>query len=246
MPPLVTWLGALLMPSLASILVTFFALRFVSRMGLEGEISETLTQTQLSVEGRLALGGLIMAAIVLVTASALGWPLGAPTCVAAVLATCVVAWRDRGVPLQIAKGISWPVLPLVAGLFVIVEALQSAGALRLALAGLHAAANLSGSLGNLVVAFAVGLLSNGMNNLPVGLLSGTALQTSHEPSNLANAVLIGVDLGPNLSITGSLATLLWLIALRRENVKVTGWQFFKVGLVVMPTALLASILALHL
>jgi arsenical pump membrane protein len=58
-------------------------------------------------------------------------------------------------------------------------------------------------------------------------------------------VLIGVDLGPNLSVTGSLATILWLIALRREKVKVTGWQFLKVGLVVMPLALLASILVLR-
>jgi arsenical pump membrane protein len=245
-PPLLTWLGALLVPSVASILVTFLALRFVSRKGLEGEIGETLPQTQLSLEGRLALGGLIFAAIVLVTASALGWPLGAPTCAAAVIATCVVAWRDRNAPLQIVRGISWPVLPLVAGLFVIVEALQGAGALRLALAGLHAAENLGGAPGHLVVAFAVGLLSNGMNNLPVGLLSGTALQAAHAPASIANAVLIGVDLGPNLSITGSLATLLWLIALRREKVKITGGQFFKVGLVVMPIALLASILALDL
>jgi arsenical pump membrane protein len=244
MPPLLKWLGFFFVPSVVSILITFFALRHVSRKGLQGEITEMLPQSKLSMEGRLALGGLIMAAVVLVSASALGWPLGAPTCGAALFATAVVAWRDRSVHLQIARGVSWSVLPLVAGLFVIVEALQSAGGLRLAVAGLHAAANLGGMLGNLVTAFAVGLLSNGMNNLPVGLISGTAVQSVHEPANLANAVLIGVDLGPNLSVTGSLATILWLIALRRENVKVTGWQFFKVGLVVMPLALFMSILAL--
>jgi len=245
MPPLMKWLGFFLVPSFVSILMTFLALRFVSRKGLQGEISETLSQTKLSIEGRLALAGLIMAAVVLVGASALGWPLGAPTCGAALLATAVVAWRDRSTPLQIIRGVSWSVLPLVAGLFVIVEALQSAGGLRLAVAGLHAVAHLGGVLSNLATAFAVGLLSNGMNNLPVGLIGGTAVQVAHEPGNLANAVLIGVDLGPNLSVTGSLATILWLIALRREKVKITGWQFFKVGLVVMPIALLGSILALR-
>jgi arsenical pump membrane protein len=162
------------------------------------------------------------------------------------LATTVVAWRDRKAPLHITMGVSWSVLPLVAGLFILVEALQSAGGLRLAVAGLHAVANMGGVLSNLVTAFAVGLLSNGMNNLPVGLISGTAVQSAHEHVNLANAVLIGVDLGPNLSVTGSLATILWLIALRRENIKITGWQFFKVGLVVMPTALFGSILALSI
>jgi arsenical pump membrane protein len=242
MPPLMKWLGFFLVPSLVSIVLTFVALRFVSRRGLEGEIGENLSRTRLSIEGRLALGGLIMAAVVLVSASALGWPLGAPTCGAAILATGVVAWRDRKAPLQIAKGVSWSVLPLVAGLFVIVEALQGAGGLRLAVAGLNAVASLGGFLSNVVTAFAVGLLSNGMNNLPVGLISGTAVQSAQ--GNLANAVLIGVDLGPNLSVTGSLATILWLIALRREGVKITGWQFFKVGLVVMPIALLGSILAL--
>jgi arsenical pump membrane protein len=51
-----------------------------------------------------------------------------------------------------------------------------------------------------------------------------------------------VDLGPNLSVTGSLATILWLIALRREGEQIGAWQFLKVGLLVMPPALLLSAL----
>jgi arsenical pump membrane protein len=50
-----------------------------------------------------------------------------------------------------------------------------------------------------------------------------------------------VDLGPNLSVTGSLATILWLIALRREGLDVSGWTFLKVGVVAMPVALLLAI-----
>jgi arsenical pump membrane protein len=56
--------------------------------------------------------------------------------------------------------------------------------------------------------------------------------------------LIGVDLGPNLSVTGSLATILWLIALRREGVETTPWQFLKAGMIVMPIALLLSLFLL--
>jgi len=59
-------------------------------------------------------------------------------------------------------------------------------------------------------------------------------------------VLIGVNLGPNLSVTGSLATILWLIALRRDGVEITRWQFFKTGMIVMPFALMLSIVALWL
>jgi arsenical pump membrane protein len=83
-----------------------------------------------------------------------------------------------------------------------------------------------------------------MNNLPVGLISAAAIQTGHESGILAHAILIGVDLGPNLSVTGSLATILWLIALRRENVHISAWEFFKVGVLVMPLTLIASVLLL--
>jgi arsenical pump membrane protein len=83
-----------------------------------------------------------------------------------------------------------------------------------------------------------------MNNLPAGLAAGTALRQMGEHGVVAHAVLIGVDLGPNLSVTGSLATILWLIALRRENAEITGWEFLKIGLVAMPVALGLALLAL--
>jgi len=92
-------------------------------------------------------------------------------------------------------------------------------------------------VGKLAAGFAVALLSNGMNNLPVGLASSSALRHTHLTGTIQHAVLIGVELGPNLSVTGSLATILWLIVLRREGVEITGWEFIKTGMIVMPIAL---------
>jgi len=60
------------------------------------------------------------------------------------------------------------------------------------------------------------------------------------------SLLIGEDLGPNLSVTGSLATILWLIVLRREGIIVSAREFFKLGAIVMFPALLASLLVLFL
>jgi arsenical pump membrane protein len=98
----------------------------------------------------------------------------------------------------------------------------------------------------MVVGFAVGVGNNVVNNLPLGLIAGGTIQAAHVKGLLANAVLIGVDLGPNLSVTGSLATILWLTALRREGVEVSAWSFLKLGILVMPPALLLSLGALLL
>jgi arsenical pump membrane protein len=141
--------------------------------------------------------------------------------------------------------VAWGVPPLVAGLFIIVEALNRAGMLRLMRAGLTWLAAAHGEAGKFGGGFGVALLSNGMNNLPSGLVVGTALQQMGQHGLLAHAVLIGVDLGPNLSVTGSLATILWLIALRRENAEITGWEFLKIGVVAMPVALGLALLALR-
>ena len=70
------------------------------------------------------------------------------------------------------------------------------------------------------------MANNLVNNLPLGLIAGGTLQAAHAQGLIAHAGLIGVDLGPNLSITGSLATILWLLALRKEKLDVSFWDFF--------------------
>ena len=248
MPALGSWLRTFLLPSIGSILVTLAVLWWISREDLEHEPNDGGEGLQLSPGGKLALAGLLLACAALLGASAVGMDLGGPTCIAAFAAMLLVGSKDRGAPLRVIKGVSWSVLPLVAGLFVIVEAVEPTGLLRAGAKGLESLAHLPGIAGNISAGFSVGLLSNAMNNLPVGLMSGAAVQAathlSKLPGSLRSAVLIGVDLGPNLSVTGSLATILWLIALRREKVAIGGWEFFRAGLVAMPLALLVSLLLL--
>ncbi len=244
-PPLFEWLGIFMMPSVAAILLTYLCLRWHARKQLRGRIVGSEDPAPLSTEGKLALAGLLLAAAALIVSSAFGLPLGAPTCGAAILALIVVRARNRHILGSVARGVSWSVLPLVAGLFVIVEAMHDAGLLRACLAGLQFLTSVPTWVAKGAAAFSVALMSNGMNNLPVGLISGAAIRNAHEGGIVAHALLIGVDLGPNLSVTGSLATILWLIALRREKVEITAWRFFKIGLLAMPTALIASLLLLR-
>jgi arsenical pump membrane protein len=246
LPPLLPWLRTFLLPSVCSILATYGALRWVVRKELKGSVENGGELERLSATGHFAAWGIIATGAALIVASAFGLDLGLPTCLSAVI--CVLAaTRAKGPAIaEVAKGVSWSVLPLVAGLFVLVESLNRAGALRDVSNALQWCAGLPQMAGGLSVSFGVAALSNVMNNLPAGLLAGGALQNSHLSQQIRNAVLIGVDIGPNLSVTGSLATVLWLIALRREGEQIDGKHFLKVGLLVMPPALLLSTVAVSL
>jgi arsenical pump membrane protein len=243
LPPLAPWLRVFLVPSLCSIFATYVALRWVVREDLKGKVEDGITVGKLSGEGRSAAWGIAGTGAVLIAASAFGLELGLPTCVAAIIAVCIATRARVRVLGEIAKSVSWSVLPLVAGLFVLVEALDRAGALHDVGSVLRRCAELPRMAGGLAAAFGIAGLSNLMNNLPSGLLAGGALRAVNVPASIRDAVLIGVDLGPNLSVTGSLATVLWLIALRREGEQISGWQFLKVGCIVMPPALLLSAIA---
>ncbi len=244
MPTLANWLRVFLLPSVMSIIVTYLILYFKYRQEISANICDVQHTAGLNEGGKAALAGIVISAAVLLVASGMGWQLGAPTCVVGVLAVLLVTLRDRRAAQKVVRGVSWSIVPLVAGLFMIVEALNRGGLLRMAGRGLGWAAVQPAIVGKLAAGFAVALLSNGMNNLPVGLASGSALRHAHLGDAIQHAVLIGVDLGPNLSVTGSLATILWLIVLRREGVEITGWQFLKAGMIVMPIALFLSLLVL--
>jgi len=241
MPPLGRWLLSFGLPSLLSIASTYAVMRLVFRKDLNATIEETVEARELDGNGRMVLVGLGLMIAVLLTASALNKDLGLPTCLAALVITAVVSIKARNNPLKLAKEISWGTLALVAGLFIMVDAIESIGGLKYTQAALHWAEGLAPAVGALVTSFSVGIANNLLNNLPLGLIAGSTLQAAHAKGLLADAVLIGVDLGPNLSVTGSLATILWLIALRKEKLDVSFWDFLKVGVVAMPVAMLASI-----
>jgi arsenical pump membrane protein len=156
--------------------------------------------------------------------------------------TCaLVLALNRQSPLPLLDGISWSVLPLVAGLFVLVEALVRTGIIAELTGALQSSIARSPAQTVWWAGAVTAIAGNIANNLPVGLIAGSMSDASNLPRTVLAAMLIGVDVGPNLSITGSLATLLWLVALRREGINITAWRFLWIGLLVMPPALAASI-----
>ena len=240
MPPLGAWMAAFALPSLASILVTFAVLRFTQRARIAGSCECDVERAPLSNGGRLAIAGIVLTAVLLLIVSALDVELGLPTALAGIATAVIVSLLAGRSPWTLARHVSWGVLPLVAGLFVLVEALDRTGVIAWIAGGLRdmlvdptRAAAVSGT----TLAF----VSNLMNNLPAGLIASSAIAQAQPPQIVTDALLIGVDLGPNLSVTGSLATILWLQAIRREGEDVSFLAFLKVGAVAMPLALVAAL-----
>jgi len=243
MPPLLQWLPAYLLPSALSIAATYLVLRWSQRGALHQQIAKDVPVPTLTAGGKTAAVGISSTAVALLVASALDVQLGLPTAIAGTVTAAVVLIRDRTGPWSIAKDISWGVLPLVAGLFVLVEALDKTGVIAMITALLHQGAEFSATWTAWSAGIIVAIASNLINNLPTGLIAGSAVQSAQTPDHITRAVLIGVDLGPNLSVTGSLATILWLTALRREGQTVGVGAFLKLGIVVMPPTLLLAIAA---
>jgi arsenical pump membrane protein len=248
MPQLLDWFRSFALPSLVSIAVTYFVLWLLLRSQLRAQIEIDPRCPRLSLSGRMVAFGIIATALLLMGTSAAGEDLGLPTFAAAVAVLLTIAVHSRGLAsaLGVARRISWEVLPMVAGLFVIVQAFERAGAIEQVRGALRQIETWTPVAGAFTASLAIAFVCNVANNLPVGLLTGSAIQNMHLTRSVRDALVIGIDLGPNLSVTGSLATLLWLVALRREGENVTAWTFLKYGLLIAPPALLLAASALLL
>ena len=220
MPPLLLWLARYLPASVLAITATYVVLRWTQRGALTQQLAEDVPARALSQAGKTAAFGIAATALVLLASSAMGMQLGLPTAISGAITAAVVVISARKGPWSLVKDISWSIIPLVAGLFILVEALDKTGLIAMISAQLGDAAQRSTTTtawgAGTIIAFA----SNLINNLPAGLIAASAVQGAHAPEPVTSAVLIGVDLGPNLSVTGSLATILWLTALRREGLTV--------------------------
>lgn len=241
MPTLSHWLQQYILPSAFAIVATYFMLYVTQRNVLKQQIQKSISIPELSPGGKTALWGIAATAIILLAASALDIQLGLPTAITGIFTSAIVIIRAKKNPWIVIKGVSWSVLPLVAGLFVIVEALNKTGVTQTLTTILQHSITQSVNKTVWSSGFVIAFVCNLVNNLPAGLIAGNVVQSGHVSEMVKSAVLIGVDLGPNLSITGSLATILWLVALRREGITVSAWTFLKLGSLIMTIALLFAI-----
>ena len=127
------------------------------------------------------------------------------------------------------------------GLGLIVRALADAGLGDVVTDILPAGHDLLPLLGATALAAA---LANLLNNVPALLVLLPAAAAAGTPTVLA--VLIGVNAGPNLTYTGSLATLLWRRVLKERDAEPSHKEFHVLGAMTVPPILIACTVALWL
>lgn len=240
-PPLGTWLQTFALPSCAAIAITFAVVWWIFRHDLRGNAAHVDASIP-RPPAPIALALMTVAAVAIVSTSARGGALGAATFACGALAWIVTAARDRAGAATIARLISWHIVALTAVLFVIVTAVDDAGGFAASRAALAWCEHVGAPWSGLATGFLVALASNAINNLPVGLNLGETLPAMHAGVQTSAAALVGINLGPNATIYGSLATLLWLDIVRRERIVVSKATFARIGVLATLPALAAALL----
>jgi len=174
-----------------------------------------------------------------VAASALGIsPAWAAFAGAAVLAARALAQR-RSSPAAIVRAAAVPFLAFVLALGIVVRAVTDNG---LAAALGHLVPGGTGLPSLLAIAALAAVLANVINNLPAVLVL-LPLAAPAGPGAVL-AVLLGTNIGPNLTYAGSLATLLWRRIVHEHEHEVEIGEFTRLGLLTVPAALILATLAL--
>jgi arsenical pump membrane protein len=245
LPQLGPWLAIFAAPSAVAISCTYAVLRLLHARELGEPYGVSDERVYLTESGRFAAIVVGVALAIVVIAAGIGWPVGYVALAAGVISVIIVGLRDPASSVAVAREAPWSVIPLVAGLFVIVRALDATGALELARSVLRHASAMPHVLGQLYAGGVVMLADAVINNLPAGVIARYALRAHGITPNVAHAVLVGIDLGPNLSLSASLATLLWLMMLRRVGIEVNPWRFLATGALVTIPSLALALLVLR-
>jgi arsenical pump membrane protein len=216
------YLRHLLAPSLAAIVATIATLFIRSRGALRQELQERRTTPRARPAGAIAFTfGLVAVLVGYLVALEIALPIGPVAVLGGSLLTFALLASRRLHPKVFAAEIEWAIFPFFAGLVVVVAGASRAGLVDLTAGTIRELAAVE-RLGPSLVGIAATLAANAMNNLPAAVLAGSGLARAGaqiaETHAVTAGLLIGIDIGPNFTTVGSLATLLWMMLLRRRGI----------------------------
>ncbi|HEY2207269.1 MAG TPA: ArsB/NhaD family transporter [Pseudonocardia sp.] len=245
--------GLMTLPWLVAIAVEYVVLRLFFRAELRGAPSGPDAVARAEPAGESDGGPAPKAALAALALTLAGFgvcgtvgvqPVWVAVIGAAVLAGLVVARgrADRRFPAELVTAASPLFCVFVLALGVVVAGVTAHGLGTVLTALLPERPTLLGLLGAAALA---ATLANLVNNLPATLALVGVLGPGSHPG-LVLALLLGVNIGPNLTYLGSLATLLWRRVLTGRGAAPSTARFLRLGVLATPVTLLAAVLALWL
>jgi arsenical pump membrane protein len=246
---LAVFLRHLLVPSVFCILVNTAAFVVIFRRDLRQTFKLSDVQR---VEPphppffRYTLGVLGLVAVSYILASAQRVPLSVVALGGAALLVAGAAYYRVLDVRFLRREISWSLFVFITGMFLVVRGVENAG-VTAALG--HAFLTLAGTnpmQAALVTAGGTALGANLINNVPMTMVMVSALGSIqaapaiHEV--MVYATIFGAALGPNLTTVGSLATMLWIVILRRKGLDISPRAYMKLGVAVVPLMIVAGAL----
>jgi arsenical pump membrane protein len=225
------YLRHLFAPSLAAVAATVGTLFIRNRVTLRQQVPERRTTPRARPPDALPFGiGLAGVLAAYLVALEIGLPIGPVSVLGGSLLTLALLARRRLHPKVFAAEIEWAIFPFFAGLVVVVAGASRAGLVDAAARTIRELAA-AGPFGPSLVGIAATLAANGMNNLPAAVLAGAGLSEASariaEPAAVTAGLLIGIDVGPNFTTVGSLATLLWMMLLRRRGIAIDSLAYIR-------------------
>lgn len=252
--------AAVMVPvNIVSVLATLLVLWIAYARHIPKHYStENLSSPQSAIKDplvfRAAFPLLALLLIAYFATESLGLVISVVTSAAALILMAIAGrWWQGGRDAQfsmtnILKKAPWQIVLFSIGMYLVVYGLGNAGLTAYGAQIL----NWLGQQGALVATVGTGFLSailaSVMNNMPSTLIGALAIDSAQVPTAtrelMIYANVIGNDLGPKFTPIGSLATLLWLHVLAEKDYKISWGQYMKVGLLITPPVLLATLLAL--
>jgi arsenical pump membrane protein len=153
-------------------------------------------------------------------------------------------------PKDVLFKIPWHILIFAFCMYVIIYGLHNIGLTALLVEQLSSIVNGSLLHASVTMGIITAFLSNLFNNHPALMVSTMALtEMGLEPlltQTVYLANIIGSDIGSLILPIGTLATLIWMDILKKNNIKITWLEYIKVTIIVIPPTLVFTLIGLYL
>lgn len=238
------------LPTMAAIIVNYLIFRFMYRDSIATTYRQEkeIDASKLITDKSMVLAGIVVLIFVLIgcgLASNFDWPLSVITTVG-IIAIYLAERR----PVFRTMRVSWRVVIFVVSLFIVVKGLEVSGVNAAIGGGITAIVGQDPVLATFFISLSSAFLCNAVNNIPmtammVPITSSISL-TQDMALAMAYSLVIGSNLGANITITGALAGILWIETAKIEKWRTGVTEFIKIGLTVTPVVILASAAVLAL